>query len=438
MQVFDNVSNEMKKFHEKIRNFLQELMGKSELGLVPYYVIEEKVMNGCKQEITMFSNNAAQLKKMIKQIALEGKMLIINLLSNVYLFSLEHYLTNNTSDKEFMDKLMIRCVQDSYSPNITAESGPVIEESLQIKLDNYDKFEEDINAQIDINKIVVVDNEKALAIAKEYMKDATDLAVDLEGNLEKDGRLELIQVSCKDKIFIFDLYSLKINLENSKGIESAEYLTFAKEMTSFIKYLMESESIVKVFHDCRKDSLALHLFLKCCPRNVLDVSALHTFNQHLEKYLAFSDALHLHEVNKGSEKGGKKKEKKAHEELSVETLIEIQKSVEDIRPPGLNDIFEEYSASHGINKLKNIMKKRFNNFPREYFLQRPIDIEFLVYSAKDVEDLVEVKDKALSKLKDVLARIYGEVDENKVLQLGYQISKSYCHYGWVADLHNGL
>ena len=39
------------------------------------------------------------------------------------------------------------------------------------------------------------------------------------------------------------------------------------------------------------------------------------------------------------------------------------------------------------------MKKRFHeDGPRIYFEQRPIDPEFLEYSAQDVEDLVNVYD----------------------------------------------
>ena len=34
------------------------------------------------------------------------------------------------------------------------------------------------------------------------------------------------------------------------------------------------------------------------------------------------------------------------------------------------------------------MKERFHSHPREYFTARPLDQEFLEYSAKDVEDLV--------------------------------------------------
>eukprot|EP00330_Aristerostoma_sp_ATCC50986_P003483 CAMPEP_0114581418 /NCGR_PEP_ID=MMETSP0125-20121206/5523_1 /TAXON_ID=485358 ORGANISM="Aristerostoma sp., Strain ATCC 50986" /NCGR_SAMPLE_ID=MMETSP0125 /ASSEMBLY_ACC=CAM_ASM_000245 /LENGTH=90 /DNA_ID=CAMNT_0001773599 /DNA_START=230 /DNA_END=502 /DNA_ORIENTATION=+ len=80
----------------------------------------------------------------------------------------------------------------------------------------------------------------------------------------------------------------------------------------------------------------------------------------------------------------------------------VLKVLDDIRPPGLNEVLRKYGASHGVNGLKGIMKKRFSDMPREYFLARPIDLEVLVYSAKDVEDLVEIKGKMLKKLKDLV------------------------------------
>jgi hypothetical protein len=42
------------------------------------------------------------------------------------------------------------------------------------------------------------------------------------------------------------------------------------------------------------------------------------------------------------------------------------------------------------------MKKKFNGNDRKYFENRPIDKEFLEYSVRDVEDLIEVFEKMKS------------------------------------------
>ena len=47
------------------------------------------------------------------------------------------------------------------------------------------------------------------------------------------------------------------------------------------------------------------------------------------------------------------------------------------------------------------MKKKFGKPElRWYFEQRPIDLEFLKYSAKDVDDLIQVRENMLKKDKE--------------------------------------
>jgi len=42
---------------------------------------------------------------------------------------------------------------------------------------------------------------------------------------------------------------------------------------------MQDETVLKIFHDCRNDSLALHRFLGACPKNVFDTAAVHSLRQ---------------------------------------------------------------------------------------------------------------------------------------------------------------
>mmetsp|Transcript_12954 Transcript_12954/g.11083 ORF Transcript_12954/g.11083 Transcript_12954/m.11083 type:complete len:82 (+) Transcript_12954:2598-2843(+) len=81
-------------------------------------------------------------------------------------------------------------------------------------------------------------------------------------------------------------------------------------------------------------------------------------------------------------------------------MANLNRLLDEIKSPGLNEVLLGCGASHGANTLKNLMKKRFNEAPREYFLKRPIDLDFLVYSAKDVEDLVEVRDNLNKALEE--------------------------------------
>lgn len=56
----------------------------------------------------------------------------------------------------------------------------------------------------------------------------------------------------------------------------------------------------------------------------------------------------------------------------------------------MNDALKMLQASNGINIYKECMKEKFKSEPREYFLVRPINSEFIEYAAQDVEDLVEI------------------------------------------------
>ena len=51
------------------------------------------------------------------------------------------------------------------------------------------------------------------------------------------------------------------------------------DSTILIKSLFEDNKKVKIFHDCRKDSTALHFLLNTCFRNAFDTSIVHQLIQ---------------------------------------------------------------------------------------------------------------------------------------------------------------
>ena len=127
----------------------------------------------------------------------------------------------------------------------------------------------------------------------------------------------------------------------------------------------------------------MHLFLdKTCPSKVYDTASMHILITHLRNY--------KEKINESDEK----------------KLLEFVRQQENLLWPSLNLILGTYNASSGINKLKEEMHKRFNEAPREYFLKRPIDQEFLEYSAKDVEDLVEACENQELELEKIFME-YG-------------------------------
>jgi len=115
--------------------------------------------------------------------------------------------------------------------------------------------------------------------------------------------------------------------------------------------------------------------------------------------------------------------------LNATTVMEIMNDLARVGAPGLNDVLLQYNASHGLNGLKELMKERFNKMPREYFYARPIDKEYLIYSAKDVEDLVEVKEKMVERLWGLLRSVGVEVEREKIVVLCKKASRTYSLHG---------
>jgi len=410
--IFDSSQAELCIFMRKVEKTLTDLIEKSHLGFILFSRFEETVHKKYKKEIEKYSNNLSNIRRILRGVALFSGALIINLLSETYLFSISKFLQANLEviEPKYIKKLNSKCHYKA-KPATTEQIQDSKKEPFEIHIG--DKMsDEDLNNEIDMKKIFLVDDEASLEKSIEIMKEWKVMGIDIEGSLMKNGYIELIQCGSADQIVIFDFHKAKSTDEKLHG-----------KMMAFVKKFMEDPNVCKVFHDCRKDSLALHLFTMSCPVNVFDVSGLHTLTEHLRLYTDFKQELQL--VKKEKEQSELDEAMKAF----VDHSGEVFKVLEDIRPPGLNEILKTYNASHGINRLKDIMKKRFQDMPREYFLKRPIDKEILIYSARDVEDLVEMKEKIQAKLKSVLEDLVGPIEDSRLELLIRKVSKTYTLYG---------
>lgn len=74
------------------------------------------------------------------------------------------------------------------------------------------------------------------------------LGVDLEGRLRKNGYIEMIQLNNGDNTFLIDIYRMDLN-----GDVAAFELS-----KKLLRNVLANDKILKIFHDCRHDSLALH------------------------------------------------------------------------------------------------------------------------------------------------------------------------------------
>jgi ribonuclease D len=171
--------------------------------------------------------------------------------------------------------------------------------------------------------------------------------------------VNLIQIGSKEKIYIFDLYTLENNV------------TTLKLAVDVIRLLHEDPKIEKVFFDCRKDCEALHFILGICPKNIIDIQAVHLLLEHMKIFVA--------------------------DELRYELY--------NVTTPGLNDVLGCYETTHGVNDLKEKMKYMFKKKPKDLFFVRPLSKDFVSYSAQDVEDLPQVREIIQDKLFDLLGEM---------------------------------
>lgn len=101
-----------------------------------------------------------------------------------------------------------------------------------------------------------------------------EIGIDLEGNLSKEGRVTMIQLNNTHKIYLIDYLTIEKS-ENKELLEKVNYL---------MKKLMTDENILKIFHYCKQDSVALHYIVGTCINNIFDTSAVDSLLSQLKVY----------------------------------------------------------------------------------------------------------------------------------------------------------
>lgn len=74
------------------------------------------------------------------------------------------------------------------------------------------------------------------------------LAVDLEGRLRKNGYIEMIQINTGLNTFLIDIHGMLLKAD-------METFELSKRI---LRNVFCNPNILKIFHDCRHDSLVLH------------------------------------------------------------------------------------------------------------------------------------------------------------------------------------
>ncbi|XP_046669279.1 egalitarian protein homolog [Homalodisca vitripennis] len=205
---------------------------------------------------------------------------------------------------------------------------------------------------------VIANVKESLQIIEDIMK-KTNVAVsfDCEGiNLGIKGQLTLFQIGlCSGHAYIFDLITCP-SLVSAGGLQK----------------LLESDSVIKVIHDCRNGSVNLYNQFGITLRNVFDTQAAHAVLQ----------------------------------------LQQTGKPVYKVKNISLNALCELYEAP--INPMKEQLKNMYRRDQR-YWARRPVNREMMTFAAADVLSLVpHVYSAMLKQIQPEFESLLNELCEEQV------------------------
>lgn len=201
------------------------------------------------------------------------------------------------------------------------------------------------------NPIPLITSTKACIKAIQEIMAFPVVAVDCEGvNLSKEGKLCLIQIATPKKVYLFDV------------LKGGDRLFFDRGL----RYLLESTKIIKVMHDCRKDSEALYFQYDVTLRGVWDSQIAYTVLSQLKGY-------------------------------------------KTPYPIGLNTLLKACGTEE--NKFKDMVKSAMNAMPN-FWEVRPLSRMMIDYAAGDVANLLRV----FSMLNNELQACGKNYDYNRIIE----------------------
>ena len=272
------------------------------------------------------------------------------------------------------------CFEENKIANSSNDSKAEIEIDDNIKLDENNIY------NIDNTIINFINDENSFKFFKKKSKLFKDLSIDIEGSFSAPNiRINLIQIcddtDLKNDIYVIDFHTFKL-INNQ----------LFTQLSILLKDIFENRNIKKIFFDGRSDLLSLHKELNICAKNFIDLSSL--FNA-VNSY----------------------KEQNKHKNCDLKSFNEcLNLCKKNYYFKGLNRVLELFHSKNCFNPLKVKYHKLFNEKPFEYWAQRPILKEFLLYSALDVKYEYDTYNNLKKELKNVLMNYYSldDISENNI------------------------
>lgn len=125
-------------------------------------------------------------------------------------------------------------------------------------------------SKVNMNVTILTENSQDLDEAVSLLASEKTLALDCEGvDLGRGGEISIVQLSSRDRCFLFDVH----------GLKSTAALVIA------LKSILENPEIVKIIHDAKMDADALFYLLEIRLNRVHDTQACDKVIKHTEQNL---------------------------------------------------------------------------------------------------------------------------------------------------------
>ena len=307
----------------------------------------------------------------------------------------DNFELENFYDSVYYKKCFFSNVNQYYIQSLNNEKL-----SLSNELEDILDINQDSKKSIKIDKIKFTYTIKGVDILFIHDKESLDyfiykskqfkeISVDIEGRLRLyRPQINLIQicdnVENNTEIFVLDIYSFT----NNESLKQYGNLLLTK-----VKQIFENPDIIKIFFDGRSDLSTLHMQFSICVCSYIDLSSLYCAAESFKEQSLYD---------------------KDCSSTSKEDFLSLIKSfINKWTSKGLNTVLYQYHPEHKINELKDIMHELFEKEKREYFTNRPINEEFLYYSAIDVKYLYDTFLNLKKTIYNSFAEFCGVVLNNK-------------------------
>jgi hypothetical protein len=370
-QNISEVINEIKDtFWNKFYNSVDKF-GNSpkEFGFMNFNFIKEnyfdKIIEHKHNQI-----NESQLNNLFKKTLLQDKnLLFMNNNNNVYVFNPKMINSIENLHEEFLEsEFERRCSnEDLEIQKIISEQKEIANlEEEKINNSEHEKNENNLDnkfSNLNLTSsdylIKIIDDQESFNYFKQKSEKFKTIAVDLEGKLscKTSCQIDLIQIcdSESSEIFILDIHKI-LNLNKDKDKE------LFNQVKINLTLIFESTSILKIFHDGRKDSHALHYQLNICVSNYVDSACIYSALKQFRLQHDFHSQFYS------------TKEKEQDILMIIETeFANLFSYIYNSVNPGLNKVLEAYHPEKKVNHLKDKIHDLFvtPGTRENYFLKRP-------------------------------------------------------------------